>query len=411
MTHRFLTLLFVFAFAFLTAAAQQGSGTIAYVRGGKEIRFINPDGTGDRQFWTHKDLFPPLGIFELAWKPDGTELAFSSAHEGLVSAYMADIYSIKRDGSNLRRITNPPDRAGLARLPQGSVTVKVISAGFVGGDNPGKFIVYIVGAEDPQVIALGEGSTTVVFNRVADFGKVPQSIVAIGNEYRWTVPGVDVVAGRNVTATMPISGQGIELLGAFRPVWRADGSRISYRDGLCLLNSTSATPAPGTHPYAPLFAGKNPTGSCSWDWGKASATANQLFYTSNDSESAVYQITEGGAHPGTKVTEFSDLANQHTKDMRLLPDGSGLLYSTLNHFWDSSNIFLYDFGSKSTTQVTKLEKAFARKFSVAPDSKSIVFERCTDKDADEGCDLWTIGVNGAGARLLVKNGVDPAWGK
>ena len=55
-----------------------------------------------------------------------------------------------------------------------------------------------------------------------------------------------------------------QLRGAFRPVWRADGSRISYRDGLCVLNSTSATPAPGTHPYAPLFAGKNPTGSCSW---------------------------------------------------------------------------------------------------------------------------------------------------
>ena len=152
-------------------------------------------------------------------------------------------------------------------------------------------------------------------------------------------------------------------------------------------------------------------GTCSWDSGKTSGTVNQLFYSSNDSGSNIYQFTEGTAHPGAKITAFSDLDYQLVNDLRLMPDGSGVFYSIVDLYRESANIFRYDFASKKTTQVTKLDKSFAREFSVSPDSRSIVFERCTDREAEEGCDLWTIGVNGGGARLLVKNGVRPAWRK
>ena len=94
-----------------------------------------------------------------------------------------------------------------------------------------------------------------------------------------------------------------------------------------------------------------------------------------------------------------------------MPDGSGLLYSTVNLYRDSSNIFRYDFASKRTTQVTKLDKAFARMFSISPHSRSVVFERCSDREKYEGCDLWTICVDGTDARLLVKDGQRPAWGR
>ena len=152
-------------------------------------------------------------------------------------------------------------------------------------------------------------------------------------------------------------------------------------------------------------------GTCSWDSGKTSATTNQIFYSSNDSGSNVYQMTEGGALTGTKITAFSDLDYQLATDMRLMPDGSGVLYSTVNLYRDASNIFRYDFASKKTTQVTKVEKQFAREFSISPDSKSVVFERCRERESEEGCDLWTIGVDGSNAHLLVKNGLRPAWGK
>ena len=75
-------------------AAANGGGTIAYVRGGTEIRLIDADGSNDRRLWTHPDAKKELGIFEVAWRPDGKELAFSSGHEAVYSLYHADIYAI-----------------------------------------------------------------------------------------------------------------------------------------------------------------------------------------------------------------------------------------------------------------------------------------------------------------------------
>jgi Tol biopolymer transport system component len=98
-------------------------------------------------------------------------------------------------------------------------------------------------------------------------------------------------------------------------------------------------------------------------------------------------------------------------DLRWLPDGSGLMYSTVNKWLDTSNIFRYDFATKRTTQVTKMEKEFATVFSISPDGRWVVFERCPDKKAEAGCELWTVGADGSGARLLVKDGLRPSWGK
>ena len=122
-------------------------------------------------------------------------------------------------------------------------------------------------------------------------------------------------------------------------------------------------------------------------------------------------MTEGGTHPGTKLTAFSDLDYQLLMDLHWIPDGSGLLYSTVNLYRDSSNIFRYDFATKKTTQITRVEKAFAREFDVAPDSNAVVFERCPDREKDEGCDIWTVGIDGGNARLLIKNGARPTWGR
>jgi Tol biopolymer transport system component len=94
-----------------------------------------------------------------------------------------------------------------------------------------------------------------------------------------------------------------------------------------------------------------------------------------------------------------------------MPDGSGFLYSTVNELRESSNIYRYDLATGRTTQVTKLDKEFAREFSISVDGSSVVFERCTAADDDTGCDLWTAGTDGSGARLVVKNGLHPAWNR
>ncbi len=388
---------------------------IAYVRGGAEVRLINPDGSNDRRLWTHPDAKKELGIYGVAWRPDGKELAISSAHAAAYSLYHSDIYTIHPDGTGFRKITNSPDRGDYARFPKGSVTVTLRN------DQPiykqsqasaGVFIVYVAGADEPQQITLPPGATkTIVFKNVADFGNMAQVVVAMWGKYRWFTTGLDVRAGQMMKAPLfSISGDGIDLLGAFRPVWRMDGSRVSYRSGMCTLNSVSVNPTAGEYEYNPLFSGQNPLGSCVWDLGPTAATANQMLYTENASgDSAVYRITEGGKHPGEKLTSYSDIEYQLLFDLRWLPDGSGFLFSNQTLMRDSANIFRYDFASRRVTQITKLENGFTGSFSISPDGQSIVYERSTSLEDERDIDLWIVPIKGGAGRLLVRNGFSPSW--
>jgi hypothetical protein len=397
-------------------APTPAGGTIAYVRGSTEIRLVGADGTNDRRLWTHPDLTEAIGIYGVAWRPDGKELAFSSGHAAAYSLYHADIYAIRPDGTGLRKLTNPPDRSEFARYPKGSVSVTVSN------DQPayqqthasaGIFIVYVAGAAEPQQITLPPGaSKTLVFNNVADFGNKAQAIVAMWGKYRWFMPGLDVQAGRTVKApAFSITGDGIDLFGAFRPVWRSDGSRLSYRTGLCTLDTVPANPPAGEFTYSPLFGGKNPLGTCTWDWGPTAATANQIIYTENASgDSSVYRISEGGTHPGEKLTTYSDIEYQLLSDLRWLPDGSGFLFSNVTLMRDSANIFRYDFSTRRVTQVTHFGNEFARAFSVSPDGQRVVFERAKSNEDDAPTDLWVVRIDGRDLRLLVKNGQSPSWG-
>ena len=140
--------------------------------------------------------------------------------------------------------------------------------------------------------------------------------------------------------------------------------------------------------------------------------ADQVIYTENSGdESVIYQMQEGGTHPGKKLTAYANMPYQLLNDLQWLPDGSGLLYSTPNLMGESSNIFLFDFASQQTKQVTGLSSAFARNFCVSPDGKWIVYERCSSLDDYKNVDLWIVRIDGREARLLVRNGWDPSWGK
>ncbi|MCA1618661.1 MAG: hypothetical protein LC795_04985 [Acidobacteria bacterium] len=398
------------------SSAAPARGTIAYVRGGTEIRLVEADGTGDRRLWTHEYAKEGSAIHDLAWRPDGKELAFSSSHLNVASLYHADLYAVGPDGKGFRKVTNAPDHGELSRYPKGAVSVTVRNEQPVWKQSQastGVFFVYVVGADEPQAVTLPPGSSkTLVFKSVADFGDHAQPLVAMYGQNRWFIPGVDVKAGRTITApAFGISGDGIPLFGAFRPVWRADGSRLSYRNGLCLVSTVPAQPRPGELVFQKLFSGEHPSGACAWDWGPTAALADQLIYSANsDGEgTSIHRVREGGAHPGAKLHAFSELDLQLVTDLRWLPDGSGFLYSFPDLAYEFGNVFRYDFATKRATQLTKFEGEYARAFDVSPDGAWVVFERAKKLDDDRDVDLWLMRSDGSDARLLVRGGLAPSW--
>jgi TolB protein len=394
------------------------TGTIAYIRNATEIRLIDSNGHNDHRLWTDPEIKESLGLYDVAWRPDGKELAFSSAHEALFSLYHADIYTIRPDGSGYRKITNAPSKKEFAKFKKGSVVLTVRNNQYTfqqANSSSGVFFITIAGAEDPQMVTVAPGSSkTITFKSVADFGKKAQAIVAINGNYRWFMPGMDVEAGKTVKAPdLTITGDGIEYFGAFRPVWKQDGSQISYRDGVCLIKTISAHPTEGELQYKSIFKDKNPMGTCNWDYGPTPALADQIIYTENSGEgSNIYIMKERGVHdPLTKLTQYSDIQYQILHDLKWLPDGSGFLYSTVNLFRDAANIFRYDIRTKQTRQLTQLQGVFARKFCISPSGNWIVYERAKTNDEDKDVDLWIMKIDGTGEKLLVKNGLCPSWSK
>ena len=123
-------------------------------------------------------------------------------------------------------------------------------------------------------------------------------------------------------------------------------------------------------------------------------------------------MKEGGIHnPSSKLTNFSDIQYQLLYDLKWLPDGSGFLYSTVNLFRESGNVFHYDMKSKKTRQLTQLKNEFAKKFSISPSGKWVVYERAKAHEDDKVVDLWMIRMDGTGDHLLVKNGLNPSWSR
>ena len=400
------------------------TGLIAYIRNDAEIRLIDSTGNNDRQLWTHPDAKAPFGIFDLAWRPDGRELAFSSGHQNMVSLYHADLYGIRPDGSGFRKITNTPDYKNLGNYKKGVVTITLRNNQYTfqrAESSTGIFTVYVMGAQMPQQVLLPPGTIkTITFENVADFGDHAQPVVAIYGQTRWIMPGTNVAAGKTTKASdFIISGDGYPYFGAFRPVWKNDGTQISYRDGMCLIKTVAVNAGVGVQ-FKPLFGGQNRSASCVWDLGPTAALSNQVLYlVDSTEETSGFYMKPAGENNQQSVPLY--LTPYGAYDLKWLADGSGFLYSK-KYYRESdsklvSNIFRYDIATKNHVQVTDLQDGYARQFSVSPSGKWIVYEKCTiDEEKSESldfkcADIWIISVDGQQDRLLVKNGLCPTWSK
>ena len=394
------------------AAAQ--SGVIAYVqRSTNDIHVISPDGTDD-VIWTNPDpafLWAPQ---DLAWRPDGRELAFSSEHEQTCSVYQSDIYAIRYNGAGLRRITNAPACAELAALPKGTVTVDVTNLAGSWAS------VYVAGA--PGLMFAEDGTMT--FDNVADLGPgVLQPAVGIYGEDRTQAypPLADVQPGATVpggTLTIYAFG-GITDWGTGNVSWNAGGSALAYS----MRTATSIRQIPANPSYGslgedlPVVENGVPRLVA---WGPTAATADQYLYFTDENWTApgiegIYVNSVGDDSGGEMLVYVDVLNGEMVHDIEWLPDGSGFLFSAtyvdLGIFCD---IFRYDFADPTTlTLVTALpDDQGARAFSISPDGQEVVFEWLPDI-FDDTSSLWIANSDGSSlgaARWLADDAGRPAWG-
>jgi Tol biopolymer transport system component len=389
--------------------AAPSNATIAYARGG-EIRLVEADGSNDHSLWTVPRPDLPYTVTGLAWKPDATEIAFSSDHEEATSFYGRDIYAVSSDGSRLRKLTNGPTLEGLTSLPKGSVTLTVQNNTSDGGP----WFVYVMGASQPQMITLGLGeSARLTFNDVADLGSGIQPAVAINGTDRWFgVAGADVQSGRSADAGLltitPFGG--VPHFGADVPAWRSDGSGLAYLESpICQLDALPANPPAGTTGTAALPEGVFES-TCGFDLGPA-PIADQLLVVddgdySTNGETHIYRTTQGSGSRGTLVGTLTDYVR--LVDIHWLPDGSGFIVARTGGLLDESvNLYEYSLTDGSVHQITAFTENPARRFSIAPDGRNIVFERASSLDGPS--DLWIMARDGSGQRLLVANAGYPSW--
>jgi hypothetical protein len=384
-------------------------GAIAYVKG-RELRIVQPDGTGDRAVWTVPDAL--YSITGLAWRPDGGEIAFASNHEMATSFYERDLYAIRPDGSGLRKLTNPPTYEGLASYAKGTVTVAVQNATF----DAGPYFVYVLGAKEPKQLTIAAASTVrLTFQDVADLGAgTDQPVVVINGINRWwnaaAVP--DVRAGATVDAgTVMIGANPFQHWGADAPFWRADGSKVGFI-GLptCLLQQAAAAPSPGAS-YAPLVDPAVFQSICTVDWAPTTALADQLLIADpgeyvTSGETSIYRVREGSSSKGQPLVTFDDYVR--VWDLRWLPDGSGFIVGRQNALLDESvNLIEIDFATRAQKRITNFSGESVRRFAISPDGRSIVFERVREMDGP--ADLWTVRRDGSELRLLTRGGEAPAW--
>ncbi|MBZ5499883.1 MAG: hypothetical protein LAP85_26085 [Acidobacteriia bacterium] len=395
------------------------TGTIAYVRDWEQIRLIKPDGTGDRELWTQPPSESRYGdVHELALRPDGKELAFSSSHEKAFSYYESDLYGIGLDGKGLHRLTNSPSLSELTSYPKCKVAVTVAND----STDPlaSVVVVYVVGASKPEsVMVAHKGVATVTFNDVAVIpGALQPVMVAFGGR-RWPGPPLRLVAGQTNKASMTLTGRGFEMMGAYRPVWSRDGKQIAYRFGQSAsVWRVSGQGEPGAG-IGTQLGGKPVTQVAAFDWGTPGLPGGNLLYAhgfviDGEQDNSIYQTDEEGHNP-TCVLHYDD-SNEHIQQIRWLPDGSGFVFLRMEPMTsgDGANLCRFDLATKRETQLTHFTHEAVRDFAISPDGRWIVYERGQeiynpwDKTRPA---LWLIGTDGRGEHLLMESGEMPAWGR
>ncbi len=357
------------------------SGSIAYVGFDehgypKTVKRIDPDGSNHQTLWTHPSTIPSTNaIYDVAWKPNAGEIAFSSNHESIYSAFHSDVYGIKPDGSGLRRITNPPAKSEIDAGGYQMGTVSGIIHNNYG--NVITFLLYIEGAQDAIAVDIGNFNDQVNFTvpNVADLGAGFHYAVftwsdgSNANCKEYAAAVVNVIPGQTVDAGTLTFGGTCGTYESTSISWKRDGSYVGV-DVIAPRKFLATGEALGSDLFtAPLTADE-----LAW-----SPVDDRILYRNLlvSGDKGIYLTTENG---GTG-TWLVDEGYAVWVTPAWLPDGSGFIY-TIDH-----QIRHYNLANNQDTLLANFYNEYVFNPSVSPNGGYVVFEWQTNANPVQK-DLW-----------------------
>ncbi|GAB4263113.1 MAG: hypothetical protein Kow0080_01110 [Candidatus Promineifilaceae bacterium] len=371
----FLTLLLttaVWAQPSPPTATSAMTGRIAYAgldANGKaiSIRAINPDGSQPETLYT---LQGAGEISDVAWHPNGSEIAFLSSEEAAYSLFFQDVFAVNILSKQVRRISNPPRFTG---LPGSYATGKVRGTlrNNAGVNNISIISLYVQGATSGVQIPLFNILDQVPFEvDVADLGPGVQQYIFIswshtsGGPYKEIVATpIDVQAGQTVDVGL------IDFVGTTSQPklsdlsWNGDGSLA----GVLLENGA-------TVPWG--FTGTGQTfGSSLGDVGFISTVAlspagNLMAYYKVTGAEGKIALNNVGGTSATEQIILNDTTASLNYDRHIawLPDGSGLVITVNGEIYD------YILATAQVRQLTNFGGgAQVDRVTASPDGRYVAF--------------------------------------
>lgn len=362
----------------------------------EEQRIINILDPNTRQVNTILNSTAIAGMY-LKWKPDGTEIAFTNDQEALFSPYYNDIYTIRPDGSRLRKVTNQPSQGEIknGNFPHVTLTGKIANnATYLDPTKipgPTTITLCVRGALDPITLTLGvneEVSFTIPDVAVLDDPNVfqqPAIIYWSNNFCHMGLEYEEILAGTVSDSTVDLGTLSFEAaecvempgdhyLGDIS--WTNDGSAIgtvvNAMGGLLKFDSDSNTDLFGKKMTSSGFL----PGNMEW-----SPIDDRYLYVTNMSDD-IY-LSQNGIEPELLIEK----AHERVSPAWLL-DGSGFIFVKKGKTI-SDNIYYFDLETKEIQQLTFLGEEKIVGVSVSADNRYIVFNRCNSSDVENRIyELW-----------------------